>query len=378
MSSTPVSDVVVIGAGLVGAATALALAEQGVGVTILEGAFAGSGSTGAAMGHLVVMDDSPAQLALTAYSRRRWLALAETLPADGEVDRCGTLWIAADDTELRGAADRIAGYGRAGVHAELLTAAQLAREEPALRDGLAGALLVADDAVCYPPTIARELVRRAVALGAIEHPAVRVQSIATGRVTLATGAVLHTGAIVVAAGVESPSLVPGLPIVPRRGHLVITDRRPGTVRHQLVELGYLHSAHSFGGASVAFNVQPRRNGQLLIGSSRELVGTDPAINRPLVHAMLTRAASYLPGIGNVRALRTWVGFRPATADKLPLIGAWGAIPGVWIAAGHEGLGITMATGTADLIVAGVLGTAPPVDPTPFLPDRPMPSIEAAA
>ncbi len=378
MSTAPAPDVIVIGAGLVGTATALALAEAGARVTLVEGAFAGSGSTGAAMGHLVVMDDSPAQLALTAHSRRRWHTLAETLPPDAEQDRCGTLWIAADDAELQGAADRIAGYGGAGVHAELLTAAQLQREEPALRHGLAGALLVRDDAVCYPPTIARELLRLAVALGAVVLAPSRVQAIATGRVTLATGEVLHAGAIVVAAGVESPALVPGLPIVPRRGHLVITDRRPGTVHHQLVELGYLHSAHSFGGASVAFNVQPRRNGQLLIGSSRELVGTDPTINRPLVHAMLARATDYLPGLAQLRALRTWVGFRPATADKLPLIGPWPAIPGVWIAAGHEGLGITMAPGTADLIVAGLLGTTPPVDPAPFRPDRSMPALEAAA
>jgi glycine/D-amino acid oxidase-like deaminating enzyme len=378
VNTAPAPDVIVIGAGLVGAATALALAEAGARVTLVEGAFAGGGSTGAAMGHLVVMDDSPAQLALSAHSRRRWLALADTLPADGELDRCGTLWIAADEAELQGAADRIAGYGRAGVHVELLTASQLQHEEPALRSGLAGALLVRDDAVCYPPTIARELVRRAVRHGAVERAPAPVQAIASGRVTLTNGETLLAAAIVVAAGVESPALVPGLPIVPRRGHLVITDRRPGTVHHQLVELGYLHSAHSFGGASVAFNVQPRRNGQLLIGSSRELVGTSPAINRPLVHAMLTRATEYLPAIAQVRALRTWVGFRPATADKLPLIGPWPAIPGVWIAAGHEGLGITMAPGTADLIVSGLLGTTPPVDPAPFRPDRPMPSLEAVA
>jgi glycine/D-amino acid oxidase-like deaminating enzyme len=254
----------------------------------------------------------------------------------------------------------------------------LQRAEPALRHGLAGALLVPDDGVCYPPTVARELVRRARALGVTVHDRSRVRAIASGRVVLERGDALTAGAIVVASGVESPSLVPGLPIVPRKGHLVITDRRPGTVHHQLVELGYLHSAHSFGGASVAFNVQPRQNGQLLIGSSRELVGTDPTINRGLVHAMLARATSFLPTVAQARALRTWVGFRPATADKLPLIGAWPAIPGVWIAAGHEGLGITMAPGTADLIVAGVTGSAPPVDPAPFRPDRPMPSLEHAA
>lgn len=375
MNASTSPDAIVIGAGLVGACTALALAEAGLRVTLLEGDFAGSGSSGAAMGHLVVMDDSPAQLALTAHSRRRWHALAETLPADAEEERCGTLWIAADEVELAGAADRVAGYARAGVRAELLNATQLQRAEPALRPGLAGALLVPDDGVCYPPTVARELVRRASVLGVTVRDRCHVRSVASGRVALDNGESLLAGAIVVAAGVESPALVPGLPIIPRKGHLVITDRRPGTVHHQLVELGYLHSAHSFGGASVAFNVQPRRNGQLLIGSSRELVGTNPAINRPLVHAMLARATSFLPIVARARALRTWVGFRPATADKLPLIGPWSAIPGVWIAAGHEGLGITMAPGTADMIVAGVTGSTPPVDPAPFRPDRPMPDLE---
>jgi glycine/D-amino acid oxidase-like deaminating enzyme len=77
-------------------------------------------------------------------------------------------------------------------------------------------------------------------------------------------------------------------------------------------------------------------------------------------------------------VRTWVGFRPATPDKLPLIGPWPAIDGVWIAGGHEGLGITMATGTADLIVARNIGTPPPVDADPFRPDRTMPAMAHAA
>jgi len=144
-----------------------------------------------------------------------------------------------------------------------------------------------------------------------------------------------------------------------------------------VEQGYLKSAHSFGGATVAFNVQPRRTGQMLIGSSRELVGLDPQINRRLVQAMLTRAAEFLPCIDAARALRTWVGFRPATADKLPLIGRWPALDGVWIATGHEGLGITMSTGTADLIVADVMKAPPPIDLSPYRPDRVMPALAAA-
>ena len=376
MSSAP--DVVVVGAGLVGTMTAVALVDAGARVTLIESDFPGGGSTGAAMGHIVAMDDSPAQLALCAHSRRRWGQIASTLPPAAEVDRCGTLWIAADDAELDAGRARAVAYAEHQVTTEVVDARGLYQLEPHLRAGLAGGLLVPGDAVCYPPAIARALTERVIAGGGVFMDRVRVQSIGPYIVNLSDGKKLQADAIVVAAGVASPELVPGLPIVPRKGHLLISDRHPGMVRHQLVELGYMQSAHTFGAASVAFNVQPRRTGQLLIGSSRELVGFDAQLNRDLLGAMLARATSFIPALKNVRALRAWVGFRPATADKLPLIGPWPEIGGVWIAAGHEGLGITMATGTADLIVAGILGTKAPIDAAPFRPGRTMPAMAHAA
>jgi glycine/D-amino acid oxidase-like deaminating enzyme len=166
-------------------------------------------------------------------------------------------------------------------------------------------------------------------------------------------------------------LTPGLPIVPRRGHLVITDRHPGFCRHQVLELGYLQSAHSMTGASVAFNVQPRVTGQVLIGSSRELVGWDRSPSRSILARMLERAAAFMPRLAALSVIRSWIGFRPATADKLPLIGRWPASDGLWIAAGHEGLGITTALGTARLLGDLVLGRPPSLDAAPFDPARVM-------
>jgi glycine/D-amino acid oxidase-like deaminating enzyme len=165
--------------------------------------------------------------------------------------------------------------------------------------------------------------------------------------------------------------------MPRRGHLLITDRQSVTVRHQVVELGYLDTARAHGSASVAFNVQPRQTNQLLVGSSRELVGFDRSVNRPLLGRMLSRAVWFMPALAAVPASRVWTGFRPATPDSLPLIGEWPRLDGVWVATGHEGLGITMATGTADLIAAGLLGRKPPIDPSPFRPNRAMPTLESA-
>jgi len=363
-------DVIVVGAGVVGAACAEALAEAGCRVSILESAFPGAGVTGAAMGHLVVMDDSEAQFALTAHSRRLWSERTAALPGELEDDACGTLWVAADDDEMAHVRTKAAYYRARGEPVEVLDAVALRDAEPQLRDGLVGALRVAGDRVVYPPAAARFFLERARAAGASVELGVRVEALAARRV-LCAGRWREADLIVNAAGPEAPRLTPGLPIVPRRGHLVITDRYPGFLHHQVVELGYLRSAHTLTRESVAMNVQPRKTGQLLVGSSRELVDWDASLNRPLLARMLHRASEFLPALPRLLALRTWTGFRPATPDKLPLVGMWE--PGLWVAAGHEGLGVTTAPGTARLLADLVLGRVPALDPLPFDPRREMPA-----
>ncbi len=161
-----ISDVIIVGAGIVGAACARALAREGLRVTIVDAAMIGGGATAAGMGHVVVMDDSPAQLALTRYSQQLWQELVAELPADCEYDPCGTLWVAADGDEFAAAREKERTLRGHGIAAELLDARQLADAEPQLRPGLAGGLVVPDDLVVYPPCVARWLIERARAQGA--------------------------------------------------------------------------------------------------------------------------------------------------------------------------------------------------------------------
>jgi len=360
---------IVIGAGIVGAACAAALAEKGVRVTVIEKNFAGSGTTAAGMGHLVAMDDSPAQLALTARSLELWRELAPVLGRDAELETTGTLWIAEDELQLAALREKRETYAQAGVAAEVLDARQLREAEPNLRDGLPGALWVAGDAVLYPPLAAVALLDNARRLRARmihgEVTAIEAHTVWCGRERFTADFVVR------ATGADAGQLAPLLPLVPRKGHLAITDRHPGFCRHQIVETGYLTSAHVMTSESVAFNVQPRRTGQVLIGSSRELVGHDARINREILSRMLARAVEFMPPLASLSVIRTWTGFRPATADKLPLIGWWPEIPGLLIAAGHEGLGITTSTATAEIIAALVTGDSPRIDPAPFAPSRRM-------
>jgi len=379
-SSQP--DVLIVGAGVVGAACALALAREGVRVLVIDADFVGGGSTAAAMGHLVVMDDSEAELQLTAYSRQLWAELSEELPPECEDERRGTLWVASEPEEMDAVHEKRERYVRHGIAAEVLDERALAEMEPHLRRGLAGALHVPDDCVLYPPAAARYFAERARELGAEVREQCMAESVdsRTVRISERAGAeyLVSAGAVVNAAGIDAPRLTPGLQIIPRKGQLLITDRYPGLCGCQIVELGYLHSAHTLGGASVAFNVQPRATGQLLIGSSRELVGRDRAVNRELMGSMLRRAIEFMPVLEHCNATRAWTGFRPATPDALPLIGPWEGGEGVWIAAGHEGLGITMAPGTGALIADGIMGRASAIDPAPFAPARAMPTAAEPA
>jgi D-hydroxyproline dehydrogenase subunit beta len=366
----PHADVIVVGGGIVGCACAAALAADGMRVTVLESEFIGAGATSAGMGHIVVMDDSEAQFALTAYSRRLLDELLSELPAAVEHVRTGTLWVAEDAEQLAAAEAKCAYYRERGVPAELLDGVGLAAAEPRLRPGLGGALRVPDDSVVYPPALVAQLADRARRSGAVVREGIRVERIRDHGVDTSDGPI-EAHLVVNAAGAAAPSLTPGLPIVPRRGHLLITDRYPAFCRHQIVELGYLHSAHGTDASSVAFNVQPRITGQLLIGSSRELIGWDQCPSGALLSRMLARATAFMPALAGLSAIRSWIGFRPATADKLPLIGPWLEQDGLWIAAGHEGLGITTALGTARLLADLIAQRAPAIDPAPFAPARAM-------
>lgn len=362
-------DVLVVGGGVVGSACALALVQAGCRVTLLEASGLGCGATSAAMGHLVAMDGSQGEFDLCRRSLARWKELAPLLGPALEFETRGTLWVAEEEDHLEGVEARCAAYRRAGLEAEFLDAQALREAEPCLSHHLAGGMIVPGDAVVYPPAGARLLAEAAARAGAELRQGVAVAALAPGGARLGDGSFLPAGRVVLAAGLASRALLPGLPLVPRKGHLAVTERRPGFLRRQLVELGYLASAHGRLEDSVAFNLQPRPNGQLILGSSRQFGDASPDLRPALLRRMLLRALEFVPGLRDLQVVRAWTGFRPTTPDHLPLIGPLESRPGLLLACGHEGIGITTAPATAELIRAFVLGQAPPIDPAPYLPSR---------
>lgn len=350
------ADAVIVGAGIVGAACAYELAKAGLSVAIVEEGEIGGGATSAGMGHLVVLDDSEAVYALSRYSLRLWREVAQDLPPECEYRQCGTVWVAAESSDLK-----IAKRDRG----QLLDANQLRQLEPNLRSGLAGGLFIEDDAAVHPSCAATFLVERSRA-AVIRQRAVALED---GRVRLLDGSVVEGGAIINATGTAAAALTPYLPIRSRKGHIVVADPGPKFARHQVAELAYVTSTHAGEGDSVAFNVRQNRTGELLVGSSRQYGVEDPQIEPGVVERMLARAVEFMPGLQKARRLRAWTGFRAGTPDGLPLIGLCPGFTRVYAGTGHEGLGATTSLATARLIGDRILDRSSQLDASPFDPAR---------
>lgn len=366
---TPDFDVAIVGAGIIGASCAWEAARAGLRVVVVDAREPGTGTTAINMGQILVVDGSEPEFQLTRFGVKLWNELGPTLPPEAEFEHPGTIWVAASEGEMGIVERRQRFYSSRGVEAELLDADGLHQEEPHLRPGLVGGLKMPNDAVVDATQATRVLLGRMVQAGGRLVSTVGAQRLDPSGVLLEGGQLLGARHMVNAAGVDSPILSPGVPVQPRKGHLAITDQRPEFVRHALVEVGYVGRAHDVARDSVSFNVQPRPQGHVRIGSSRQLGVADPAVDPRVLHAMVKRASEYLPELAGFPLTRVYTGLRPASIDGLPLIGRWSPQERVYLATGHEGLGITMALATARLLVDQIVGRRSEIPIEPYLPAR---------
>ena len=371
-------DVAIVGGGIVGCACARAAARAGLRVAVFEARRIGAGATAAGMGHLVTIDDDPAEFALARLSMQLWREWGGWQAIERRAT--GTLWLAETAAQRDAAHAKLARLRAAGLEADWLEPDALHAAEPRLARDLAGALRVSGDEVAYGPEMAARLAADVRAAGGRIEEMAPVAALRDDGLLLAGGTRVAAGHVLLAAGCDSVRLWPAeapLALRPRKGQLAITDRYPGFIGHALVELGYLAAAHGDADESVAFNAQPRASGQVLLGSSRSYADARPEVDAALLARMVRRARRFLPGVGDLQMLRCWAGFRPATPDGRPIIGR---IPGSergnqWVATGHEGLGLTTATGTASVWLDLLLGRPPAIDATPYAAER---FVEVAA
>ncbi|MGW2772350.1 NAD(P)/FAD-dependent oxidoreductase [Streptomyces olivaceoviridis] len=370
-------DVVVVGAGMTGAACALYAARAGLDVRLVDRGPVAGGTTGAGEGNLLVSDKEPGpELELALLSARLWAELAGELGAAIEYEPKGGLVVASTPGALAALRDFAADQRTAGVTAVPVDAGQLADVEPHVAPGMAGAVHYPQDAQVMPALAAAHLVR---ASGAALHTGRTV----TGVLRTARGAVrgvrtdrgdIHAPAVVNAAGTwggDLASLVGvRLPVLPRRGFVLVTEPLPRMVRHKVYAADYVADVASDSAALRSSPVvEGTAAGPVLIGATRERVGFDRSLSLTAMRALAAGAIGLFPFLERVRALRTYAGFRPYLPDHLPAIGPDPRVPGLFHACGHEGAGIGLAPGTGQLIAQALTGKAPELDLTPFRPER---------
>jgi glycine/D-amino acid oxidase-like deaminating enzyme len=370
-------DVVIVGAGMVGAACALYTARAGLDVTLVDRGPVAGGTTGAGEGNLLVSDKEPGpELDLALLSGRLWADLAEELGEAFEYEAKGGVVVAATPEGLTALETFAAGQRAAGVEAVPVAADQLHFLEPHLAPGLAGAVHYPQDSQVMPALAAAHLVRASGARLLTGRTVTEVLCGADGAVSgvRTDRGDVHAPAVVNAAGTWGAA-VAGLagvflPVLPRRGFVLVTEPLPRRVRHKVYAADYVADVASDSAAlQTSPVVEGTAAGPILIGASRERVGFDRSFSLPAVRALAAGATRLFPFLADVRALRTYLGFRPYMPDHLPAIGPDPRVPGLFHACGHEGAGIGLATGTGRLIAQVLAGRTPDLDLTPFRPDR---------
>lgn len=367
----------VVGAGMVGAACALYAARAGLDVRLVDRGPVAGGTTGAGEGNLLVSDKAPSpELELALRSARLWAELARELGAAIEYEPKGGLVVAATAETLAALRGFAARQRTAGVTAVPVGADELAGLEPHLAPGMAGGVHYPQDAQVMPALAAAHLVR---ASGARFHAGRTV----TGVLRRADGTVygvrtdrgdVHAPAVVNAAGTWGGELAAlagvRLPVLPRRGFVLVTEPLPRMVRHKVYAADYVADVASDSAALRSSPVvEGTAAGPVLIGATRERVGFDRTVSLPAVRALAAGAVGLFPFLERVRALRTYAGFRPYLPDHLPAIGPDPRAPGLFHACGHEGAGIGLAPATGQLIAHALTGKTPEPALTPFRPER---------
>ena len=357
-------DVVVIGGGIIGACCAYYLSQAGLNVHLVERGGIASGCSGACqfgIGHI----NTGIGRELTVASGKLYASLAEQLPLDIEYDRVGNIYIADNPRGMK-ALERTAQLVQSsGMRCQLLNREELLALEPHLSPELVGGLFFPEDAKVQPILATLAFVKAAKKKGATVQTFTEVTGfeLSANRAIMAvhtTNGRIPTQIVVNAAGAWSAGIgkMVGIeiPIIPRKGHIVVTEPVPPMINTYLLDASYFEAveedAHKL---AVAMVLGQTRNGNILLGSSRQFAGFDRSVDHEVVRAMITRCLRFLPALADIHAIRMYAGLRPYTPDLLPIIDEADEVPGFYIAAGHEGEGITMGPITGKLISQMITG-----------------------
>lgn len=359
-------DIVVIGGGIMGASIAYYGSKAGLDITVLEKKELASGTSSRCDGNILAIDKDPGfDSQMSLKSQMLVHELDKELEVSFEYRNPGSILVCENDAEMEAANQWVTKQKEAGLEFKMLNREDLKNESKYFADDLYGGLECKTDSTVNPYMMTYSMFHSAEKNGAKIHTNTEVKNVSkneTGQFVIETNNGTYTAKKVVnAGGVWAPKLgaMVGLdiPILPRKGQLIVASRQQPVGLRKVMEFGYLIS--KFGGErivdadmekyGVALVFEPTESQNFLIGSSREFGGFNTKVNHEVTKLIAKRAIRFYPKIADMTVIRTYAGLRPWTEDHLPIISRVEHIPGYFIAAGHEGDGISLAAVTGKLI-----------------------------
>lgn len=363
--STKNYEVAVIGGGIVGCAVAYYVAESGLDCILIEKNDVASGTSSRCDGNVTIVDKDPGfDSHMSLVSQELIEDLHHKLNLPFEYRKHGSILVCDNDDEMQAAVDWVKTQSENGLKFKVLDQKDIRNESPFFADDIPGGLECETDSLINPYLFCYSLIEKAQASYGLD---VKTKAEVTNITKdddftiQTTNGDVRAKKVVNAAGVWAPfigkMLNIDIPIIPRKGHILVGSRQQPVMMRNVMEFGYL--MNKFGREriadertaehGVALVLEPTESQNFLLGSSRQFVGYDASIDIRVVETIARRALRFYPKMDDFKMIRAYTGFRPFTEDHLPIVSAVEEVPGFYIAAGHEGDGISLATGTGKLM-----------------------------
>ncbi len=377
-------DVVVIGAGVIGTSCAYHLVEKGLKVAMFDFGDIASGTSSHCDAAAMITDKMPGPDAALGYaSIQKFLKLSEKLDYDFGLIQRGSLYLCETDEEMEIATGYISDLQKEGYRVRMMNQKEMAEKEPFLAKDLPGGFWSDECCGLNPYKLCFAFTEQVKGKGLDVYTHTRVEAIGMDKnrnisyVDTNQGR-FHAKSVVNAAGCWSPEIgrMTGvkIPVASRKGNIMISEATTQICHQKVQEFGYM--ILKFGSKAerdpelvkhgVAFTIEPSNEGHnVLVGSSRNFVDYNVDTDLEVIRVIAKRAIRFFPILKSVNFVRAYAGCRPFMPDHLPVISAVEEIPGLYIATGHEGDGISMAPMTGELIAEMVTGQKPSMDIAPY-------------
>lgn len=359
-------NIVVIGGGIIGAAIAYYCSKAGLEITVLEKNELASGTSSRCDGNILAIDKDPGfDSQMSLKSQQLVHELDSELEIQFEYRNPGSILVCENEAEMEAAGQWVARQKQAGLDFRMLDRSDLRNESKYFADDLLGGLECKTDSTVNPYMLAFSMFYSAEKSGTKIWKQTEVRNLSkrpNGTFEIETNrGVITANKVINACGVWSPYVGKmvdvDIPIKPRKGQIIVASRQQPIGLRKVMEFGYLIS--KFGGErvvdqdiekyGVALVFEPTESQNFLIGSSREFVGFDTRVNHEVAKLIARRAVRFYPKMADMTVIRTYAGLRPWTEDHLPIVCEIEEVPGFYVAAGHEGDGISLAAVTGKLM-----------------------------